>query len=256
MQKQNFFSPELLAMHNANEQLEQQVALSSIQIQKNNNGKWLVTETESNGTIYKYHSSLDSCDCDYFVDKHQPCRHMYRVAMKENLFKVMRSKRSDKLIADFSDGYAIGWKFIVRPCNWQSLDILYTPRRKDKHVSHVWTQGKCYSFTPGSVFYDTMAAYKLPWAEALKHITCSLQIKESSPTDIISHVYVENGILVNRAHYEYGTVKFDLYRPNEQYEREYVVGHYACQQDEFVKLLKFGKFTDVEGNCHNFFEEG
>lgn len=251
----NLFSPDMLDMHNTDDQLEQQVALSYLKIQQADNGSWLVTETDDDGIAHQYHPSLDSCDCDYFTANHLPCRHMYRVAIKENLFKAVRTKRSDKLIADFSNGYAAGWKFIVRPCNWQDLDILYTPRRKNKQVFYVWTQGKCYSFTSGSVFYDTMKAYKMPWGEALKHITCSLQIKESLPTGIVSQVAVEKGILVNRTHYEYGTIKFDLYRPDQQREHEHVIGHYSCQQDEFVKLLKSGTFTDTEGKRHDFFKE-
>lgn len=251
----NFFSPDMLNMHNTDKQLEQQIALSSLKIQQNDTGDWLVTETDDNGTDHQYHASLDACDCEHFTTYHQPCRHMYRVAMKENLFKAMRTKRSDTLIADFSDGYAANWKFIVRPCNWHDLDILYTPRRKNKQAFYTWTQGECYSFTSGSVFYDTMEAYTNPWGEALKHITCSLQIKESFPTVAVSQVFLEKGSLVNHTHYEYGIVKFDLYRPDEKHEHERVVGHYVCRQDEFVNLLKSGAFIDTEGKHHNFFEE-
>ena len=250
----NFFSPDTLELHNEDDQLEQQTALSYLKIQKDGD-HWLVSETDDDGVAHPYHASLDGCDCEYFTTYHQPCRHMYRAAMKEGLFKVVRTRRSDKLIADFTKGYAEGWKFIVRPSNWQDLDILYTPRRKSKQVSYVWTQGKCYSFTSGSVFYDTMDAYTMPWGEALRHITCSLQIKESFPTEIVPQVSLENGILTNRTHYEYSIVKFDLYRPDAPKEHECLAGHYICHQDEFVELLKPSAYVDLEGNRHNFFEE-
>lgn len=251
----NFFSPDTLELHNEDDQLEQQTSLSYLKIQKDGE-YWLVSETDDDGDVHQYHSSLDECDCEYFSAYHQPCRHMYRVAMKENLFKVVRTKRSAALMADFSKGYAEGWIFVVRPSNWQDLDILYTPRRKNKQVSYVWTQGECYSFTSGSVFYDKVDAYTMTWGDALKRISCSIQIKESSPTEIIPHVSLEKGILTNRTHYEYGIVKFDLYRPDEQKEHERLAGHYACRQNEFVTLLKTGAFTDIDGNPHNFFKEG
>lgn len=47
---------------------------------------------------------------------------MYKLASKLKLF-VNKSERSRELIADFSSGYAASWVFIVRPCNFDALDI-------------------------------------------------------------------------------------------------------------------------------------
>lgn len=250
----NYFSLDNIAIHNSSNQLEQQTALSYLKIKKLEDC-YIVTEELPDELSHEYHASLDHCNCDYFTEYHLPCRHMYRVATKEKVFKVIRPKRSEKLMADFSDGYAAGWKFIVRKCNWPYLDILYTPRKKNKKLTMVLTQGSCFSFASGLVFYDTIDAYSMTWGNALKSIHVSLQIKSSTPTVAVYQVFAKNGILVNQSHYVYGTVEFALYRPNADHTQEKEISRFTCQQDEFVRLLKTGIFTDTDNVEHNLFKE-
>lgn len=155
-------------------------------------------------------------------------------------------KRTRELIADFSKGYAAGWKFIVRPCNYTELDILYG-LRTDENVSSekkiVLTQGTCYNFLQGSIFYDNMVAYTDNWEDALKKINISLQVD-----------WVSESIRTKKEPI-YGTIHFSVYKPNRDLTRLEKISSFSCRQDEFVSLLKTGEFIDTKGNKYNLYDD-
>ncbi len=229
----NFFSPDTLDLHNEYEQIEQQLSLSKFKVRS------------SNTTGQSYETSLQQCSCDYFNSTHRPCGHMYALAKKLGLFNVIKNKRSDKLIADFTDGYATGWKFIVRACNYLELDILLTPRSKNNVVSHVLTQGPAFDFHKGTVFYDSILAYTLPWGEALKKINYSIQIDKAIGTDINYVVDMIDGVLTTHFVLEYGEVTFSIYAPKSDFSRLEKLRQCTCRQNEFVEILKNGFAANV-----------
>lgn len=249
----DFFSIESLDLHNTPEQLSRQNRLSDISISRlDNNSQTCYAKGKSGES---YFVTLAECSCSDFMRRHLPCKHMYKLATElEEKKYLYKHERSTELIADFSDGYAANWKFIVRPCNYASLDIAYTPRvtktedGKAKKAT-VLTQGAVYNFLPGAVFYDNNIAYTDVWERALGSLRYSLQINSSTPSTGASKVVVSDGILVNISTAIYGTVDFSVYRPNAGKTAEEKIGQYSCQQDEFLNLLKTGHFVDING-CH------
>lgn len=206
-------------------------------------GFFIVTDEES-GDEHK--ASLNKCTCDEFQSSGTPCRHMYKVANKKKLFRYAYA-RSDKLIADFSSGRAAGWKFVVRPCNYLSLDIILSPRMIKGKKTNVLTQGEFYDFAAGSVFYDNPAAYDMPWGEALRHIKASLQIVSSVKPDLIPYVVWESGSLLRKNSIVYTNVTFNVYRPSADFSKEELQNTYSCTQDEFLRLLRDGRCTTDTG---------
>lgn len=267
----NFFAAtsENLKLHNEPEQKYRQEGISKYKQLKNTSEQTIQEILEEKEIVETYHTTLSSCTCADFEERRLPCIHIYRLANILGLFKSPNLKRTEKIIADFSKGYADGWKFIVRPCNYGALDIGFTERTRDKKRVSVLTQGTRYEFVSGSIFYDNIAAYEETWGEALKKIKRSVQIIESTSTDIDYMIDLEkimcldedreNGncykletefaIFRRNPILEYGTVKFNAYGiGNEK------IGEYSCRQDEFVKLLQKGKFKDINNRHINLFE--
>jgi len=150
--------------------------------------------------------------------------------------KNLRDNRSNDLIANFIDGYAHGWRFAVRECFRDALDIKLTPRvgskidsKGKKTVESIWTQGKEFNFGQGYILYDTRLAYEITWGEALKHIKLSIQINEITPSK---------------------TVIFKLYRPLKDFSGIEEVEIIQCNQKEFVVFLKTGML-----NSRDLFKE-
>ena len=186
---------------------------------------------------------------------------MYRLANIMGLFKSPNLKRTDKLIADFSKGYADGWKFIVRPCNYSALDIKMMPRTKNGKTINVLTQGIYYEFKSGSIFYDNIAAYEENWGIASEKVKYSIQITESIPNVLDYKVIADKiiGLYENKEDDEnytfesdfgifkrnplitYGKVDFVLYGFKDK-----KIGEFSCRQNDFVELLWKGKFKNID----------
>lgn len=177
--------------------------------------------------------------------------------------KVGRGKRSLELIADFKDGYAVGWHFAVRECFKDQLDIKQTerkvpligkdgkevmvsdtdengkpkldengkPKMKVQKVARLfWTQGKCCTFSQGDTFYDTPKAYELVWKEALKHIGKCCRIVQAAP---------------DTPDFKAGSVTFTLTKPKEDGTGLEAEGErYELSQAEFVEFLRTGNLSD------------
>jgi len=148
-----------------------------------------------------------------------------------------RVDRSTKLSVTFSEGYVEGWTIRVLEAFKEALDIRLTElirsdpeNPKSKQTILAWTEGlpPCYAFGPGDIFYDTRAAYELPWGEALSRLGFAIQIQEASPDDF------------GEGRKQPGWVRANIYRPDRsggalRFEREILVS-----QDEFVNILKTG----------------
>lgn len=201
----------------------------------------------------KYETTLGECTCADFRFRRKPCKHMYRLAMQQKMF-VNKSERSRELIADFSSGYAKGWRFVVRSCNWADLDIRWQKmladgekRGKNSRKQDILTQGNLYNFVRGEIFYDNLTACFGKWREALREMKYAIQIDEVTASNGKVGVFWEENRFVRRNVPIYGTVKFTVYTPTEDYSGLIKVKSYYCRQDEFVSLLKTGSFADSNG---------
>lgn len=245
----NFFSPEFEELHNDEEQLLRQD--NSFKVEMANVRKKAQTGRTKYGD---YEVSLESCTCMDFQMRQLPCKHMYKLANELKLF-INKSERSRELIADFSKGYADGWRFVVRPCNYASLDIILQnrlvggeKRGKNSKKELTLTQGNLYNFQRGVIFYDNMAAYDGVWDDALKKINLCLQIDSVTESiDVRPIIVWEENRFVRRQAPIYGMVNFSLYKPDAERTRLEKIKSFSCRQDEFVSLLKTGEFADENG---------
>lgn len=192
--------------------------------------------------IGNYLVTLEHCDCMDFAQRRKPCKHMYKLASRSGVFS-WQDKMTQDLLADFSKGYADGWRFVVRPCNFEGLNI----KRQSINGKTKLTQGTLYNFQRGSAFYDTLAAYEGTWGETLKKLGMCLQIDSSTPSYAESLVEYDGKRYVRKNQPMYGFVEFSVYTPNAERTRVEKVRDYSCRQDEFVTLLKTGSFADVNG---------
>ena len=253
----DFFSLESIDLHNTPEQLERQGRISGIKLTKvDKENKTGLARSRDESTDYDYIVTLDRCECIDFQKRELPCKHMYALANELGAYRRVND-RSTTLIADFTGGCAAGWKFVVRPCNYAALDIVLSPRvmKKGKRgekseKSMILTQGVIYNFTVGTVFYDNNIAYTDIWENALKKLKCSLQINNVTPSLGSAKVVELDGILNCVSSAIYGDVEFSVYRPNSSKTQEEKVASHVCKQDEFVKLLKTGTFSDIHGISH------
>ncbi len=140
-----------------------------------------------------------------------------------------RQKRSEKLIANFVNGYAEGWAFAVPEAFRDALDIKLTKRVKNKVERLCWTQGDLFAFDEGDIIYDTLAAYT-QWDQAMEKIKRTCQVVRSTPCKLDS-----NHDLVQ------GAVFFQLFVPNADRTGLQEVDALHCTQTEFVKYLKTGE---------------
>ena len=242
----NFFTPEFLDLHNETEQLTRQAKVSFFKVEHLD----IIYQT---AVINGYNTSLESCTCADFCLREKPCKHMYRLANELKLFSF-KKERSRRLIANFKNGYANNWKFIVRPCNYSNLDIieqmLLAPKEKRGKNSKkipTLTQGKIYNFERGEVFYDNDAAYSEEWGIALEKINVALRIDSATNSSAFREVVLKEDKFVNVLLPIYGIVNFSVYKPNPEHSKMEKIESYSCRQDEFVYLLKDGIFADLNG---------
>ena len=266
----DFFSRESIDLHSTPEQLQRQDRLSELRVNAlDKTAESGIVVSGSGEAKHSYETTLTQCQCTDFRRRHLPCKHIYKLASELRYYRAFPKRRSLELIADFSKGYAAGWAFIVRPCNYPSLDITYSPITRDingeKKTENLLTQGDLYNFHLGQVFYPDLIAYKpIPWGDALKSLRCSLQVDNTTssffdfdisygeipPTTSDDEGQSTRQGICRRYIPIYGLVHFSLYRPNQEKTREEKVQTFSCQQDEFLRLLKTGKFIDIDGKEH------
>lgn len=241
----NFFNSEnldiLLELHNEPEQIKRQERISQINVvQLDKKLKKMITDKADD--YDEFTVTLENCTCKDFIFRRRPCKHMYKLANELGIF-VIKNKRSQELIADFSNGYAEGWKFIVRPCNYPDLDIYLSTKKN-------LTQGKRYNFQRGKIFFDNISAYNEIWGDALKKLNFCLQIDSATETITIPEIIFNDGKFVSQFTPIYGTTDFSIYKVNENCTGLEKIKNFSCRQDEFVELLKTGTFADSDGEIH------
>lgn len=248
-----------LAIHNDDMQLQEQASSRSLEILSSDKKSYQCTLADDMDADIEYHASLESCDCYYFATYNLPCRHMYKAAHKFQLYGFPRDVRKTDLIADFSKGYADGWKFLVKTCHLPALDILWTQRivKKEtssgivkKEKSSELTQGNHYNFHEGSSFdsYNDKASYYKTWGDALKDMTCSIQIDNVEParTETVVKIRGNKFTSINTVVDE-GIVSFSLYVPNMEKTKLEKISEHKCTHKAFVDLLKSGTTLDIKG---------
>lgn len=250
----NFWDEESLTIHQTPSQISRQVGLSNLSIKDFDQVTKSASIMDENKNIF--HTSLEHCNCDDFNLTKLPCTHMYKLANKLKLFKFTKNNRREKLIADFSSGYAKDWCFAIRPSSFLALDILFTPYTKINQRKYGklgrYTQGGFYNFSEGFVAYDNKIAYETTWGEALKQLKFSIQIQEVTPTVNVAKITYDNAI-VRQMKISYGTVKFDIYVPNKEKFQEKYISTHTCTQDKFVEFLKTGILKEEALNMTEHF---
>jgi len=153
-----------------------------------------------------------------------------------------KNRRSTKLIATFSDGYADGWHMAVRECFRPQLDIKFTSRvqkqlngvdKEGKRHVRIWTQGPRIAFDKGHIFYDTPLGYE-EWDRALKHINLVCIVIEAKPNDVrkkqTNNIKGQNELI-------HGFVEIELLTPNPERTKLLSKGVDKISQNEFVEFL-------------------
>lgn len=147
--------------------------------------------------------------------------------------EVSKDSRRQSLIADFTDGYASGWRFAVRDAFRNALGINWAPRIVNtlnadgtaiKTKEYNWVQSNQFNFNRGDVIYDNRAAYELKWSEALKFIKIFVQITE---TFVNSDDSTE-------------MLKFKLYRIKKDLSGVEDIDIFECKVSEFIAFLQTG----------------
>lgn len=189
--------------------------------------------------------------------------------------EARRDDRGYALIANFEDGFALGWKMAVPEAFRDALDIKLTPRMFEKKKAMLWTQGRLYGFHEGDVIHDHKDAYK-EWGEALKHLTLSVQVQFASSSCYLDYETIEvpgeklkilrhkgdlnpkeeivDGFLIKRQRIDHGLVRFKVYRPNQEKTAVEESETLECTQDDFVAFLQTGIIRTKENKLLDLFE--
>lgn len=159
------------------------------------------------------------------------------------------NRRSTRLLATFSDGFAAGWAMAVKECFRHQLDIRYTARVESRSTGYgpvhkrqvkVWTQGPRIAFDGGHVFYDTPLAYER-WERALQHINVACAVLEATPNEIRKKngpdAKTELSALVD------GYVVIELFVPHRDKTKLVSQNKFKLTQNEFLEFLMTGKLN-------------
>lgn len=190
--------------------------------------------------------------------------------------EARRDDRGYALIANFEDGFALGWKMAVPEAFKEALDIKLTPRMFAKEKEMLWTQGRLYNFHEGDTIHDIKDAYK-EWGGALKRLKLSVQVQFASPSGYINYETVEvknnelkifhqkgkskpkeetvDGLVVKRQRIDHGIVRFKIYRPNKEKTAVEECEILECTQDDFVAFLQTGVVRTKENKLLNLLAE-
>ena len=115
-----------------------------------------------------------------------------------------RKKLEGGVEAFFEGGRARGYFFSVPEVFADQLDIARTSKGA--------TQGTCFSFEEGDVFYDSAAPMAIPWGEAVKSAKFALMVDESVPSSIISEEDASGDGVKRKKYVLDGPLKFLLFR--------------------------------------------
>lgn len=192
-------------------------------------------------------------------------------------FEARQDDRGYALIARFEDGFASGWKMAVPEVFREALDIKLTPRLFNKRKEMLWTQGRLYEFHEGDMIYDIPHAH-IEWEEALKKIKVGVQVQFASSSRWVAYETIKvniseleisrkkekakqekteivNGLTLERQRIDYGSVRFRVYRPNEERTALKEFETLECTQDDFVAFLQTGIVRTKDNMQMNLFVE-
>lgn len=183
-------------------------------------------------------------------------------------FHTLRSQpRSNILIAQFVDGYAVGWRFAVKSVFKEALDIKQTTAVFDGYKYEIWTQGNRYAFHRGDAFYSDKLGYtdwpaflKLEHAAIVKvRFECFAGYETVATLDgLFSGDFVPENLItapkvferlplrIESQSYDPGTLIIDVLRPTSDRERVERVETLSLTQDEFIALLQTGYYWKKE----------
>ncbi len=139
------------------------------------------------------------------------------------------------LIRDPEAAYTDGWYMCVPRVFNTALDLKQEIRKINGVERLTWVQGSLFSFAEGQVLYDTEAAHKRPWGEALKVMGCCIQVRSARPCAGFDNT-------MNRLD---GEISFDVYVPNESRSNLVFLASHALSQDAFVRLLIEGPSGEI-----------
>lgn len=177
-------------------------------------------------------------------------------------FRTIReARRSSALIANFKNGYAVGWRFAVKDIFKDALDIKLTNVTYDGKEYQVWTQGTSYQFHRGDVFYSDKIGYESPndFLNLSNAVVLQVKYEVFSGYETTSHFdgfvtgsFFQNGrtsvptklnnvpILMESQNYDSGTIIIDIYIPNKAKNKLMLVDEIVMSQDDFICLLQTG----------------
>ena len=190
--------------------------------------------------------------------------------------EARRDDRGYALIANFENGFALGWKMAVPEAFKEALDIKLTPRIFSGKTEMLWTQGRLYDFHEGDTIHNTKDAYS-GWGEALKHLKLSVQVQFASSSGYVSYETIEvrnselkivhqkgksspkeeiiDGLMVKKQRIDHGLVRFKVYRPNTERSELIECETLECTQDDFVAFLQTGMVRTRENILLNLFDK-
>lgn len=190
--------------------------------------------------------------------------------------EATRDDRGYALIANFADGFALGWKMAVPEAFKEALDIKLTPRMFAKKKEMLWTQGRLYSFHEGDTIHDSKQAYD-EWGKLLEYLKLSVQVQSASSSSYVNYEVIEvqdkeleivrqkgkskpkeevvDGLVIKRQRIDHGFVCFKVYRPNKDRTAVEEFRTLECTQDDFVAFLQTGIVRTKENKLLNLFEE-
>jgi hypothetical protein len=177
------------------------------------------------------------------------------------------TNRSEILIAQFVDGFAMGWVFAVPEAFREALDIRITTKAICKKTIQVWTQGMSFSFKEGDTLHNSRLAYD-DYSQFLKGnnpITIQVQssteagyvnkesfLIQSDPVDYLverkagAKELRASSFIVRRQTYDGGHVRLIEYRPSPEKDRMLEAARLEMRQDEFVFLLQMGMYRSCK----------
>ncbi len=135
----------------------------------------------------------------------------------------------------FEGGYASGWFFKVSDAFMGQLDIAETLKGA--------TAGTCYSFEAGDIFYDSSAAYEMPWGEAVRAVSCALRVTDAVPSSIVvDEVRGEDGEAKKLKRIADGRLVFEIVGRGADGALDFSAAREVeCDQFEFAGLLRTGE---------------
>lgn len=159
-----------------------------------------------------------------------------------------RKKLQGGLEEFFEGGFARGYFFCVGSVFARSLDIAQTLTGA--------TQGVCFSFGVGDIFYDNVCALNLPWKQAKRQIKYIVKVVDAIPSSIIVELVKTSVVGKDKACKEVekkikkvadGALKFILVSKNSDGEFDFKnAPEISTNQFDFAEFLKTGKLASAQ----------